>query len=91
MGRLAQKLVFWTWPEGHVWPGEGPGVWAPMTQMVLLSLQLEAFVDMAFCAWILGTSPWEVVTQKALLRDPTMSLSPLRHCSPGTHSLLLPS
>lgn len=31
MGRLAQKLVFWTWPEGHVWPGEGPGVWAPMT------------------------------------------------------------
>lgn len=53
--------------------------------MVLLSLQLEAFVDMAFCAWILGTSPWEVVTQKALLRDPTVSLS-LSGTAPQAHT-----
>lgn len=91
MGRLAQKLVFWTWPEGHVWPGEGPGVWAPMTPDGLAFTATGGLCRHGFLCLDPGDQSLGGGNTEGTVEGPYCVSEPLRHCSPGTHSLLLPS
>lgn len=78
-------------PRGHVWPGEGPGVWAPMTPDGLAFIATGDLRRHGFLCLDPGDQSLVGSNTESTVAGPYYVSEPSQALLPRQHSLLLPS